>query len=335
MSTLPLIDRFGRIHESFRISVTDRCNIRCQYCMSDGPIRFLPRKDLLSYEQIVRVVEAVAPIGLNRLRLTGGEPLVRADLHKLIRLLKQVPSVHEIALTTNAMLLANQIDDLLAAGLDRINISLDTLREETFQKMSRREGIDQVLAGIASAVERQVPVRLNAVVLRDVNFDEVVDLASFALQRGLTMRFIEFMPLDQDRGWHESRVVRGSEIREVLQGRFGALIPVPRNRDAQPSYDFKLANSDGTVGFIDPVSHPFCNACDRLRMTAEGKIRNCLFGQEEWDIKSILESGFSDETIQNEILQQFRMAVSAKHAAHGIADDDFVPPHRAMYQIGG
>ena len=335
MTVTPLVDRFGRVHQSFRISVTDRCNIRCQYCMSDGPIRFLPRKDLLSYEQIVKVVEAVAPIGLTRLRLTGGEPLVRADLHKLVHLLKQNSKVQEVALTTNAMLLATQIDALMAAGLDRINISLDTLREETFQKMSRREGLDHVLAGIASAVERKIPVRLNAVVLRDVNFEEVVDLASFALHRGLTMRFIEFMPLDQDRDWHESRVVRGSEIREVLEARFGTLEPVPRDRNAQPSYDFRFPNSNGVVGFIDPVSHPFCHACDRLRMTAEGKLRNCLFGQEEWDVKSIFESGLSDERIQSEIQKQFRLAVSAKHAAHGIANEDFVPPQRAMYQIGG
>ncbi len=331
----PLVDRFGRIHRSLRISVTDRCNIRCQYCMSEGPIRFLQKSRLLSFEQIAQFVAITAPFGLSRIRLTGGEPLVRSELHKLVRLLKAIPQVQEIALTTNGILLADQIDDLLAAGLDRVNISLDTLREENFQRISRRDGIAEVIKGIEAAISRGMLPRLNALILRDINFSEAADLVNFALERQLSIRFIEFMPLDQDRKWEAEQVVSGAELRSVLEQHFGALVPIEREREAQPAHDFALPDRKGVVGFIDPVSHPFCSSCDRLRLTADGKLRNCLFGQEEWDVKQVLESGSTDEQLVSQVIQLIRTSLNAKHASHGISSSSFVVPERAMYQIGG
>lgn len=330
-----LKDRFGRIHRSLRISVTDRCNIRCQYCMSDGPIQFLPRNRLLSFEQISEFVRFAAPMGISRLRLTGGEPLVRTDIPKLVEMLKRIDGVDEVALTTNGMLLAKHIRDLVSAGLDRLNISLDTLRESTFQTLSRREGLESVLQGIEAAIDAGIVPRLNALVLRDINLDEVVDLVDFALRRNLVLRFIEFMPLDQDRNWQADRMVSGSELRQILADRFGPLSQVSRSRDSQPSHDYQFEDRPGHVGFIDPVSNPFCGSCDRLRLTADGKIRNCLFGVEEWDVKSVLESSVSTFEKQEAVRALLQSATWAKHASHGIAQDGFAPPQRAMFQIGG
>ncbi len=332
-SAAPLIDRFERVHRSLRISVTDRCNIRCQYCMSDGPILFLQKNRLLSFEQIESCVRVAVKLGINRVRLTGGEPLVRSELYKLVAALRTIDGLHQIAMTTNGMLLSEQIDDLLTSGLDRINISLDTLRETTFRQLARRNGLERVLAGIDAAVASGIEVRLNALVMRDINFEEVSDLVSFAVNRGLTIRFIEFMPLDQDRAWQSDCVVTGKELRELLQRKFGPLVPLSRERSAQPASEYRFASGLGTVGFIDPISEPFCGACDRLRLTADGKIRNCLFGREEWDVKQILDLATPDWPDQIE--RQFRAAVESKFAAHGIASKGFQPPQRAMYQIGG
>lgn len=332
MSDGPLIDRFGRVHRSLRISVTDRCNIRCQYCMPAETIRFLPKHHLLSFEEIARLVAVVAPLGLRRLRLTGGEPLVRQNLDRLVAALKATPQVEEVALTTNGILLAEQLPALAAAGLDRINISLDTLRPATFERLSRREGLDRVLAGIDAACEAGYQPRLNALVLRDLNLDEVDDLVRFAVDRQLTLRFIEFMPLDADRAWQQERVVSGEELRRRLERAFGPLVPIDKPHSAQPAQDWEIAG--GRVGFIDPVSQPFCGDCDRLRLTAEGKIRNCLFGREEWDVRADLQT-FQDRELDERIATRLRHALLAKHANHGIAQAEFRPPERAMYQIGG
>lgn len=327
----PLLDRFGRRHTSLRVSVTDRCNLRCFYCMP-ADVVFRPRDELLSFEEIERFVRAVTPLGVTKFRLTGGEPLVRADLHKLVRLLSAVPGVADLALTTNGMLLDEQADELKAAGLRRINISLDALTEETFQKISRRTGLDRVLAGIAAAQRAGFErIRLNAVAMRGITEDEIVPLAEFARDRGLELRFIEFMPLDADKQWNDDEVLTGREIRRIVESRLGKLTPAAREDASQPAMDFRFADGCGGIGFINPVSEPFCGDCNRLRLTAEGQVRNCLFSMEEWDARRILRGGGSEDELQRLV----RECVAAKAAAHGIGTAEFHRPERAMYQIGG
>lgn len=326
-----LVDRFGRTHRSLRISVTDRCNIRCQYCMPDGPLQFLPKQHLLTYEEIAAFSELMTTLGVTRIRLTGGEPLVRGELHKLVKLLRNIPAIESIAITTNAMLLDQQIGALKAAGLDQINISLDTLREEMFRKLSRRDGIDRVLTGIDAAIAHDYRPKLNAVLLREFNFDDAIPLVEFAIERGLVMRFIEFMPLDSDRQWNGSQFISGDELRTHLEKRFGPLRSVDREDPSRPSSEYRFDGHEGRVGFIDSVTTPFCAACDRLRLTADGKLRNCLFGNEEWNVAEVMRR--TDP--QHSLIELIQECVAQKFAAHGIGQAEFVPPERAMYQIGG
>ena len=326
----PLVDGLGRVHRELRISITDVCNIRCQYCMPEI-VQFLHREKHLGVEHIARFVQSVVPLGIRRIRITGGEPLVRPDLPDLLRRLSDTAGVEELSLTTNGTLLEEQIDGLVAAGLQRLNISLDTLSEARFQQLSRRQGIDRVLRGIeAASGYPQLRVKLNALLLRDINLDDAVALVEYARQREITIRFIEFMPLDGDRAWSQSRMVSGIELRQLLQQHFGTLYPIERRDPSQPSSDYRFA-AGGTVGFIDSVSNPFCSRCDRLRLTSDGKIRNCLFGREEWDVSELLRSHAPLDLVQ----QVVRSSVAAKHPSHGIANSGFQPPQRAMYQIGG
>jgi cyclic pyranopterin phosphate synthase len=328
----PLTDTFGRVHTSLRISVTDRCNIRCFYCMPAENVRFMPRSEILSFEEIERFVRIVARLGVRKLRLTGGEPLVRADVPALVEKLVAVPGIDEVALTTNGILLSEQAGALKQAGLARLNISLDTLREETFQRISRREGLDRVLEGIAAAQEAGFgDIRLNAVAIRGLTEEEVVPLARFALERGLEMRFIEYMPLDADGTWRTEQVLAGRDIRFALEAEFGPLIPLKRDDPSKPAVDYRLASGTGRIGFINPVSEPFCGDCNRLRITAEGRVRNCLFSTVEWDARSLLRGGATDD----EIARLVHECVGAKKAGHGIDSPDFLKPERAMYQIGG
>jgi cyclic pyranopterin phosphate synthase len=327
----PLLDSFGRLHQSLRISVTDACNIRCRYCMPEQVVGFLPQHRLLSFEHIARVVDALARSSIRKLRITGGEPLMRPRLPDLVSQLRLIPQIEKIALTTNGMMLADCANDLVNAGLTHINISLDTLSEETFRRLTRREGIDRVIAGIDAAVRTTASIRLNALVMRDINLEDCVPLVEFALNRGLVLRFIEFMPLDADRQWSRQQVVTGDELRERLGKRFGPMEPVERSDSSQPSTDYRFAGHAGTVGFIDPVSKPFCDQCDRLRLTADGKFRNCLFGKQEWDLRKICEENATLE----QIVALARQSVQAKYASHGISDSQFKQPERAMYQIGG
>ena len=327
----PLIDSFGRVHTSLRISVTDRCNIRCFYCMPETA-RFLPRAEILTYEEIERLVRVVAPMGVNKLRVTGGEPLVRAELPRLIEMLAAVPGVRDIALTTNGILLAEQAQALRDAGLGRLNISLDGLNEETFRKISRREGLDRVLDGIFAAQRAGFEqIRLNAVAIRGITEAEVFPLGRFARQHRMEMRFIEFMPFDAENNWQTEQVLSGKEIRELLEAEFGPLIPLMRDDPIQTAVDCQFADDIGRIGFINPVTQPFCGNCNRLRITAEGKIRNCLFSIEEWDVRELLRGGSTDD----QIVETVRRAVHAKKPGHGIDTDDFIKPERAMYQIGG
>ena len=330
-NSLPIVDSFGRVHKSFRISVTDRCNIRCFYCMPET-VQFLPRKDILSFEEIARVATIAAGVGVSRIRLTGGEPLVRGQLWKLIEMLKSIDGIDDVALTTNGILLADQARQLRSHGLDRVNVSLDTLDPKTFEKITRRKGLDRVLAGIDAAIEagfRQI--RMNAVSMAGITETEIVPLAKFARKKGLELRFIEFMPLDGDEGWDRAQVMSGELIRQTIHDAVGSLRPVNRSHAAQPATDFEYVDGNGRVGFINSVTEPFCDSCDRVRMTAEGKFRNCLFSTREWDLRTLLRNGAADD----QVLATMRESVAAKAAAHGINSDDFQRPAKAMYQIGG
>lgn len=332
MSIRPLVDAFDRVHTNLRISVTDRCNIRCFYCMPQENVRFKPRREILSFEEIARFVRVVAPMGVNKLRITGGEPLVRSDLPELIARLTAIEGIQDVAMTTNGVLLAEQADALRRAGLHRLNVSLDGLKEETFQQIARREGLQRVLDGIFAAqrvgFER---IRLNAVAIRGLTEDEIVPLGQFARHHGLELRFIEFMPLDAEGRWRQDQVLSGQEIRDQLEDAFGPLMPAPRTDPSQPAMDFVFADGQGRIGFINPVSQPFCGDCNRLRITAEGKLRNCLFSMEEWDARNVMRGGGTDQQLADLV----RQCVAAKKPGHGIDAPDFVKPERAMYQIGG
>src|SRR5882757_1010894 len=279
----PLVDQLGRAHHSLRISVTDRCNIRCFYCMPNENVRFKPRDEILSFEEIVRFVRVVLQMGVRRLRLTGGEPLVRSDVPQLVEQLAALPNIEDLALTTNGILLAEQAESLRRAGLRRLNISLDTLTEEVFQKITRREGLDRVLSGIEAAIRAGFEsIRLNAIAIRGLTEAEIVPLARFARERGLVLRFIEYMPLDAEQHWQAADVLNGDTIRRIVEAEFGPLSPVAPPHPSQPAVDFTYADG-GRLGLIHPVSQPFCENCDRLRLTAEGQVRNCLFSTVEWD----------------------------------------------------
>lgn len=331
-SRSPLIDRFGRVHSDLRISVTDRCNIRCVYCMPADHVHFMPRSEILTFEEIERFVRVAASLGIRKLRLTGGEPLVRSELSLLVRLLAQIEGIEDIALTTNGVLLAEQARDLAGAGLKRLNISLDALDPDIFLQIARREGFERVLAGIHAALEAGFEkIKLNALVMRGVNESQIVPLAQFARKHDIEVRFIEYMPLDAEARWQSQTVVTGDEIRQTIEAALGPLVPADSANPSQPATDFQFSDGVGGVGFINPVSQPFCEACNRLRITADGKLRNCLFSVEEWDVRDLLRAGASD----GEIADCIRACVIEKRAAHGINENDFVRPERAMYQIGG
>jgi GTP 3',8-cyclase len=328
----PLVDALGRVHTNLRVSVTDRCNIRCFYCMPDENVRFLPRRDILTFEEIERFVRALAPAGVNKVRLTGGEPLVRAELARLVERLVSIPGIDDIALTTNAILLAEQAQQLKDAGLTRVNISLDALTEATFRRISRRDGLDRVLAGIAAAKRVGFKqIRLNAVAIKGITEPEIVPLVRYARQNDMEMRFIEFMPLDAENNWQHDQVLSGEEIRQAIEQAIGPLEPAPRPDPSQPATDFDFRDGTGRIGFINPVTQPFCEDCNRLRLTAEGKVRNCLFSMIEWDARAVLRGGGTDK----ELLALVRDCIHAKKPGHGIDSSDFHKPERAMYQIGG
>jgi cyclic pyranopterin phosphate synthase len=332
MSRQQLVDSFGRVHTSLRLSVTDRCNIRCVYCMPGDQVIFRPREELLTFEEICRFVRVAVSVGISKLRLTGGEPLVRSDLSRLVQMLTGIAGIDDIALTTNGMLLAEQACDLRRAGLRRVNISLDTLDEQRFRQIARRSGLDQVLAGIDAAIRVGFDqIRLNAIAIRGFTEEEIEPLVRFARQHQLELRFIEYMPLDAEKRWALTDVLSGDEIRRRIEATFGPLIAVESQNPSQPASDFHFLDGCGTVGFIDSVTEPFCNSCNRLRLTAEGQIRNCLFSTVEWDARAVMRGAGTDDDLR-ELLGD---CVAAKKTGHGIDTPDFVRPARAMFQIGG
>ena len=331
-----LRDRFGRLHTDLRVSVTDRCNIRCSYCMPLD-VTFKPREEMLTFEEIARVVAVAAGLGVRSVRLTGGEPLVRRDIDDLVRRLVAIDGIDEVALTTNGILLGQQAAGLAAAGLMRLNVSLDSLSEEVFQEIARSKGLEQVLAGLAEAKRVGfAEIRLNAVSIRGLSEGEIVPLAAFARREGFHLRFIEFMPLDADHRWSEPQVLSGLEVRGLLEGAFGPLLPINVADPGQPAVDYRYSDvaegaAGSLVGFIDPVTQPFCDRCDRLRLTADGQFRNCLFSIEEWDVRRLLREGGDNAAIA----ELMAACVAAKRAAHGIGTPSFERPQRSMYEIGG
>jgi len=326
-----LIDQFGRVHNNLRISVTDRCNLRCFYCMPADNVVFLDRKELLTFEEIEQFVRAMVPAGVNKIRITGGEPLVRRGLTHLIKLLFAIDGVTDIGLTTNGILLPEQAASLYAAGLRRINISLDALSQEKFEQITRRSGFEQVIEGIKIAQQIGFdPIKINAVSVRGLTEEEIVPFGQFARETGVQVRFIEYMPLDAENQWERDKVLFAEEIRQTLHREILPLVPLQSSPHA-PATDFQFADGQGSIGFISSVSEPFCLQCNRFRLTADGKLRNCLFSLEETDIKSLIRSGASQETI----LDVVRSCIAAKKEGHEINTARFIQPDRPMNAIGG
>jgi cyclic pyranopterin phosphate synthase len=328
---LPLVDRFGRVHNNLRISVTDRCNIRCVYCMPEL-VQFLPRAELLTFEEIERFVRLTVPLGIDKIRLTGGEPLVRRDLPRLVARLANIDGIRDVGLTTNGLLLAPLAKDLRESGLRRINVSLDTMDPRTFRELTRRDGFEQVIDGILAAREAGFdPVKINAVAIRGVTEADVVPLARFCREHRLELRFIEYMPLDAADRWERDKVLYAAEILGRLTAEFGPLTESPGNDPRAPAVDYDYRDDGGRVGLIASVSRPFCRSCNRVRLTADGKLRNCLFALDETDIRGLLRGGRPDA----EIIQAVRDSIADKWEGHEINTARFIKPERLMHSIGG
>ena len=329
----PLVDRYGRVHTDLRISLTDKCSLRCTYCMPAEGVPWLQRDMILTTDELVRVTEVAAALGVRTVRLTGGEPLLRKDVVEVVDRMSRVESAHgplELSMTTNGILLPKFAGDLAAAGLQRANISLDTLRADRFHELTRRDKLAEVLAGIdAAKASGMAPIKLNVVAMRDVNDDEIVDLVRFATDRALEVRFIEQMPLDAGHIWSRVRMVTGEEILARLEEEF-RLTPMP-GRASAPAERFLVDDGPTTVGVIRSVTRPFCGTCDRVRITADGQLRNCLFSREESDLLTPLRNGGTDD----DLARVLHRCIAGKLPGHGINDPGFLQPDRPMSAIGG
>lgn len=327
----PLVDGFARVHDSLRISVTDRCNIRCFYCMPEEGVQFMDRSEILTFEEIERFARVAATLGVTKLRITGGEPLVRRDLPKLVERLASIPGIQDLALTTNAVQLEKYAQALYDAGLRRLNVHLDTLDRERFKQITRRDDLPRVLAGIEAA--RRVGfarIKLNIVAVKNLIEPDIVPVARFCREYGFEPRFIEFMPLDAQDLWDRSKVLTADEILDTLSREISPLEAVPDADSRAPATEYRYVDGGGTIGLVASITRPFCLNCNRLRLTSEGKVRYCLFAIEETDIKPILRGG-SDE----ELAAAIRGNVAGKWLGHQINTTRFVPPPRPMYSIGG
>src|SRR5881396_2368537 len=327
----PLRDSWDREFKSVRVSVTDKCNFRCTYCMPAEGLEWLGRKEILSFEEITRLVGVLARLGVDEVRLTGGEPLVRRDLPVLVGLLAQTEGVHDLSLTTNGILLDRFAGPLVTAGLRRINVSLDSLNHLRFAEITRRDALDAVLRGLEEAERHPElsPIKVNCVAVKGFTETEVPALAELARRKPYVVRFIEFMPLDADEVWREDEVLTGGEIRELIEERW-PLVEIPA-KASSTARRFRFADGAGEIGFVNPVSEPFCSSCDRIRLTADGQLRTCLFSRREWDLKTPLRAGASDD----ELIRLIRFAVQHKELKHRINDPGFVRASRSMSQIGG
>jgi cyclic pyranopterin phosphate synthase len=328
----PLRDSWGREIKSVRVSVTDKCNFRCTYCMPAEGLQWLGREEILTFEEIARLVGVLARLGVDEVRLTGGEPLVRRDLPVLVRMLARTEGVHDLSLTTNGILLDRLAEPLVSAGLRRVNVSLDSLNHVRFAEITRRDALDGVLRGLEEAERHPQlnPIKVNCVSVKGFTETEVPALADLARRKPYIVRFIEFMPLDADQAWREDDVLTGAEIRAIVEERYGPLVEVAA-KASSTARRFRFADGIGELGFVNPVSEPFCSTCDRIRLTADGQLRTCLFSRREWDLKTPLRDGASDD----ELIRLIRFAVQHKELKHRINDPGFVRASRSMSQIGG
>ena len=328
----PLRDSWGREIKSVRVSVTDKCNFRCTYCMPAEGLQWLRREEILSFEEIARLVGVLARLGVDEVRLTGGEPLVRRDLPVLVEQLAAIEGVHDLSLTTNGVLLDRLARPLVDAGLQRLNVSLDTLNHVRFTEIARRDALDAVLRGLEEA-ERYPqlrPIKVNCVAVKGFTETEVPALAELARRKPYVVRFIEFMPLDADEAWREDDVLAGAEIRAIIEQHYGPLEELPA-KASSTAKRFRFADGAGEIGFVNPVSEPFCSSCDRIRLTADGQLRTCLFSRHEWDLMTPLRDGASDD----ELAELIRFAIRHKELKHKINDPGFTRASRSMSQIGG
>ena len=325
-----LIDTYGRVHRNLRVSLTDRCNLRCTYCMPNDFAAWLPSEHQLTTDELVRVIEIAVSEGINEVRLTGGEPLLRPDLVEIVSRINAITNAPTLTMTTNALTLEKVAQPLVDAGLTRINISLDTLDRDRFKLMTHRDRIDDVFAGIKAAQDAGInPIKINAVLLKGVNADEAPALLEWALANNLALRFIEQMPLDAGGIWERSSLVTADDIYADLSSRY-ELTPCD-GRGSSPAEEFFVNGGPATVGIIGSVTRPFCGACDRLRLTSDGQLRSCLFSLEEMDLRTAMRNGASDE----DIALRFRKTVAGKLPGHGINDPKFIQPQRPMSAIGG
>ena len=328
-----LADSYGRVATDLRVSLTDRCNLRCAYCMPPEGLDWLPGDEVLTGEEIVRLITiGVTRLGIREVRFTGGEPLLRRDLESIVSRTAALLPRPEISLTTNGIGLSRRAGALRDAGVDRINVSLDTLRPEVFRKLARRDRLPDVLDGLAAAAAAGLtPVKVNTVLMRGINDDEAVPLLAYCLSHGYELRFIEQMPLDAQHGWKRAEMVTADEIFASLSSSFTLTPDEERARGAAPAETFLVDGGPARVGVIASVTRPFCGSCDRVRLTADGQVRNCLFAREESDLRSALRSGVSDA----EIARRWQAAVAVKLPGHGINDPSFLQPDRPMSAIGG
>ena len=328
-----LTDSYGRVATDLRVSLTDRCNLRCAYCMPPEGLDWLPAPEVLTGDEVVRLVRiGVETLGIREVRFTGGEPLLRRDLIPIITATAALTPRPEISMTTNGIGLDRRAAALRDAGLDRINVSLDTLRPEVFRKLSRRDRLADVLSGLTAAASAGLtPVKVNTVLMRDLNDDEAPSLLRYCLARGYELRFIEQMPLDAQHGWKRSEMITASEIFDSLSREFTLTDDTERERGAAPAETFLVNGGPARVGVIASVTRPFCGSCDRVRLTADGQSRNCLFARSESDLRALLRSGASDD----DIAARWRANVAAKLPGHGINDPSFLQPDRPMSAIGG
>lgn len=328
-----LVDSYGRRIKSMRISITDKCNFRCTYCMPAEGLPWLKKAEILSYEEIERISRVAVSLGIEQIRLTGGEPLVRRDVPELVRMLRKLDGLRSLSLTTNGILLKQLAGPLAEAGLTRINVSLDSLLREKFARLTRRDQLQRVLEGLEELEKYPSihPIKVNAVAIRDYSEEEALDFVRLARRKAYVIRWIEFMPLDADQVWRKEDILTGGELKSIIEAEYGPLVPITTGDPSETARRYTFSDGIGEVGFINPVSEPFCSTCDRIRLTADGQLRTCLFATEETDLRAVLRSGASDEALA----QTLRQAVWNKELKHYIGDKRFKRANRSMSMIGG